>query len=265
MQNLRQALRDLRHQGWQAVVSVTGLAVGVICLTFSLNWLWTETHYDYFRPDYKNLYVLQRTDGKTFQSYYFNYPQTLQADSILSDDVLVGRYCERIENDLFHLPDRQEEAMPFNGLVADAAFIRTTGTKVLSGSLEPLERGEWQYVITESMARKLFGRVDVAGEHIARRKSMGGTYTVAAVVEDCRKESNIYYDYIEPFKVNQWDWTGYQRFHILLRTDDIARTRREIERVCLPQDHAKGSYYRLQPLRTFHTSGLNVPFVRAYF
>lgn len=265
MQNLRQALRDLRHQGWQAVVSVTGLAVGIVCLTFSLNWLWTETHYDYFRPDYKNLYVLQRTDGKTFQSHTFGYPQALQADSILSDDVLVGLYCERIENDMFHLPDRQEEVIPFDGLEANAAFIRTTGTKVLSGSLEPLEDGAYQYVITESMARKLFGRVDVAGEQIGRVRSMGDTYTVAAVVEDCRKESNIYYDYIVPFKVHQWDWTGYQRFHILLRTDDIARTRREIERVRLPQDHMEDSYYRLQPLRTFHTSGLNVTFVRAYF
>ena len=49
IQNFKQALRGLRHQGWQAVVSVSGLAVSIVCLTFSVNWLWTETHYDSFR------------------------------------------------------------------------------------------------------------------------------------------------------------------------------------------------------------------------
>ena len=35
IQNFKQALRGLRHQGWQAVVSVAGLAVSIVCLTFS--------------------------------------------------------------------------------------------------------------------------------------------------------------------------------------------------------------------------------------
>lgn len=48
VQNLKQALRNLRSHGWQAGISATGLAVGIVCLTFSLNWLWTETNYDYF-------------------------------------------------------------------------------------------------------------------------------------------------------------------------------------------------------------------------
>ena len=56
-------LRGLRHQGWQAVVSVVGLAVSIVCLTFSVNWLWTETHYDSFRPGYKDLYVVEREDS----------------------------------------------------------------------------------------------------------------------------------------------------------------------------------------------------------
>ena len=62
VQNLKQALRNLRSHGWQAGISATGLAVGIVCLTFSLNWLWTETNYDYFRPDYKDLYLVQHDD-----------------------------------------------------------------------------------------------------------------------------------------------------------------------------------------------------------
>ena len=115
MQNLKQALRDLRRQGWQAAVSVAGIVLGVVCLTFSLNWLWTETNYDSFRPDYKNLYVLQRTDGNTFLSHYFSYPQTLSVDSMLGDGVQVGRYCEAIGNEGFCLPGVLRRAWPSTG------------------------------------------------------------------------------------------------------------------------------------------------------
>ncbi len=62
MQNIIQTFRSLRTQAWQVATSSVGLAVGIVCLTFSVNWFWTETNYDSFRPDYKNLYILQHTD-----------------------------------------------------------------------------------------------------------------------------------------------------------------------------------------------------------
>ena len=71
MQNLKQALRDLRRHGWQAAVSAVGLAVGIVCLTFSLNWLWTETNYDYFRPGYKDLYLMLGDDTVRVSPFYF--------------------------------------------------------------------------------------------------------------------------------------------------------------------------------------------------
>ncbi len=89
VQNLKQALRNLRSHGWQAGISATGLAVGIVCLTFSLNWLWTETNYDYFRPDYKDLYLVQHDDTaylthlNTYTSPYMPLPAVMQLDSLL--------------------------------------------------------------------------------------------------------------------------------------------------------------------------------------
>ena len=91
IQNFKQALRGLRHQGWQAVVSVAGLAVSIVCLTFSVNWLWTETHYDSFRPDYEGLYVLERGDT-LWRSPYVWYDLGVELDSVLGENVSVGIY-----------------------------------------------------------------------------------------------------------------------------------------------------------------------------
>ena len=143
IQNFKQALRGLRHQGWQAVVSVAGLAVSIVCLTFSVNWLWTETHYDSFRPDYEDLYVLERTDEQSFQSHYFSYSQIVEADSILGDEVQVGIYCLRDGKDAYSLPDRPEDVFLAQGVTIDAAMFDVLGVKVLSGSLDRVKAGDY--------------------------------------------------------------------------------------------------------------------------
>ena len=91
IQNFKQALRGLRHQGWQAMVSVSGLAVSIVCLTFSVNWLWTETHYDSFRPGYKDLYVVEREDSlEHTESLLYRWGD--RVSSVLGKEAMVGMY-----------------------------------------------------------------------------------------------------------------------------------------------------------------------------
>ncbi len=233
IQNFKQALRGLRHQGWQAVVSVAGLAVSIVCLTFSVNWLWTETHYDSFRPDYEGLYVLERGDT-LWRSPYVWYDLGVELDSVLGENVSVGIYRPQRGRELFCLPDRPETAFYAQGLAASRDMVTTFGCRVLSGSLEDVAAANNQFILTESMARRLFGRIDVVGEGICRVQ--GGEqslYTVGAVVEDCRGKSNLYYDFIRPWWVGDYERNNvnYGNFHILLRTSHLEQTERELSRI----------------------------------
>ena len=167
IQNFKQALRGLRHQGWQAVVSVAGLAVSIVCLTFSVNWLWTETHYDSFRPDYEGLYVLERGDT-LWRSPYVWYDLGVELDSVLGENVSVGIYRPQRGRELFCLPDRPETAFYAQGLAASTDMVTTFGCRVLSGSLEDVAAANNQFILTVCMARRLFGRIDVVGEGICR-------------------------------------------------------------------------------------------------
>ena len=82
-----------------------------------------------------------------------------------------------------------------------------------------MEKSGDRFILTESLARRLFGRVDVVGESVARfRGRENRTYTVGAVVEDCGSKSNIYYDFVEPLGPSDFEINGeYARnFTILL-------------------------------------------------
>ena len=91
VQNLKQALRNLRSHGWQAGISATGLAVGIVCLTFSVNWRGRRRIDDSFRPDYEGLYVLERGDT-LWRSPYVWYDLGVELDSVLGENVSVGIY-----------------------------------------------------------------------------------------------------------------------------------------------------------------------------
>ena len=65
-----QALRTLAKYRSQTAISVVGLAFGLVCLTFSVNWFWYETHYDNFRPDYRNIYVVKSPNSFSSSTIY---------------------------------------------------------------------------------------------------------------------------------------------------------------------------------------------------
>ena len=225
IQNFKQALRGLRHQGWQAVVSVVGLAVSIVCLTFSVNWLWTETHYDSFRPGYKDLYVVERVDDSTSTqlSHWLWYGLGEKIDSVLGENAQVGLWRMQSGRAKIARTDNLEHGSYAQNLSASVATVRALGCRVLYGSLDEMEKSGDRFILTESLARRLFGRVDVVGESVARfRGRENRTYTVGAVVEDCGSKSNIYYDFVEPLGPSDFEINGeYARnFTILLRTGD---------------------------------------------
>ena len=266
IQNFKQALRGLRHQGWQAVVSVVGLAVSIVCLTFSVNWLWTETHYDSFRPGYKDLYVVEREDSlEHTESLLYRWGD--RVSSVLGEEAMFGMYRYQGGRERVYLPDRPETVFYAQELSASTEMVALLGCRVLSGSLEEVAAADNRIVLTETMARKLFGRIDVCGEsvcHIQKWRQL--LYTVGAVVEDCRGKSNLHYDFISPLWVEDYERNSavHENFRIMVRTSRPERTESELSRVDIKDSYPMGKLV-LTPLRMFHKMGDGSGFVRAYF
>lgn len=266
IQDLKQALRSLRHSGWQAAISAIGLAVGLVCLTFSLNWLWTETHYDSFRPGYKDLYVVATADSAN--SYPgVSYKVIEQLDGVLDGQAAYGIYKGNQRMKCFR-PDSVEQARYWDGKPANSGLLDVLGVKVLRGSAErTLDSGDLrQWVVTQSMAQAIFGTDDVVGQSLEYATWNGKeTVVIGAVIEDCTGATNIGYDFIMPYELKEFEmqW-GVSNYGLLLRTSDPERTASRLDNIRIPED-VWFDRLSLRPLRTLHKLGEGKAFVEAYF
>lgn len=59
------AIRNFFKYKLQTVISITGLAIGLVCFAYGINWLKYETSYDGFYPQSKQIYMLYGVDKQT--------------------------------------------------------------------------------------------------------------------------------------------------------------------------------------------------------
>lgn len=263
IQDLKQSLCGLKHQAWQAAISAIGLAVGIVCLTFSLNWLWTETHYDSFRPDYKNLYMLER-GAETFRSSNMCWPVVEQLDTILGEKGTYAFFRGMFGKDKCGLPEEPGNFFYMQCLQASPQIVDVLGAKVLSGSMEESLQTWDKFVITESMAERIFGTTEVVGKPLLFTYNNGWqcTYTVGAVIEDNKEDTNFSYDYIRFLNLSQSERTGWKNlnFHVLIRTQDTLAVGEGLKRIYRPD--GEYDHFMLMPLRYYNKMGMGPLFLR---
>ncbi len=266
IQNLKQALRDLRRHGWQAAVSAVGLAVGIVSLTFSLNWLWTETNYDYFRPGYKDLYLMLG-DDTVWVSPFISYNVAGQLDSLLAGQAEVGIKRGAGQQCKIYADSLQEDYFYGLALPVMPGMVSTLGLQALGGRPEEALAKPGHVVLTERLARRIFGRTDVVGRSF---KTSGwyidGMQTVGAVVADNAGETNVEFDLLVPLEVQDYEqaWDDTRNFMVCIRTDAPDAVEEAFRRIYLVPEKQHWTF-RLTPLRTAQKMAMGDTFLQAYF
>ncbi len=251
LQNLLQSLRALRTQGWQVAVSALGLAVSIVCLTISVNWLWSETHYDAFRPDADELYVLQRRDSAdAWRSVYFAYPMAEPVERLLrqrGDSAgIIRRDAQRLK---FERTDTASVTRQCQYMRLSAEALHTLGATVLSGNLEEALRNR-ELLITDRVALDFFGRTDVVGRTLMESQARK-QIAIGAVIEANKGKSAFPYDIVRDLEVSDdWERNSFQNsnFGVVVRSKDINATLHALDSMSI---QGKRVYFAATPLSTY--------------
>ena len=195
---LKYYLRIILRLTWKyktrSMVGLFGLVFGLACLVPATYWLRYETSYDSAYPDADRLYRV------------YTYDKEAGKDNELVSGILSRELGERIpalaNSTLFFIEptDYKTASEPFvrlRTLFTDSTFLKVFPQRFIAGDAYAPLAVENQIVLTESVAKRLYGGAEAAvGQSL---QSIGLTqsdppYTVVAVVKDPPRATNLPFD-----------------------------------------------------------------------
>lgn len=223
------SIRNLKKNGLYSLINISGLSIGIVCSVLILLWVVDEVSFDKFLPKYDRLY--QVMISSTFDDKVNNwqsvplptYEEMKVIDSNIKNSVVAGWGSPRLlsAGDVRIIKD---------GYYVSEEFLEMFEFPLISGKHEEALKDPMSIVITESLAKILFGDEDPIGKQV--RLSDEGTLQVTAIVKDVPENSSFQFDYLATWKyresVNEWvkdnktNWGNYS-FQVFVELNDPAR------------------------------------------
>ncbi len=197
LQNLLESLRNMRRTKWQTLISIVGIVTGIVALTFSANWLWTETHYEHFRPDYKNLYLLKWKAEDGYAKNLFSTPAKEAIDSIAKNAGIEVAVSGKFFRTNFHnVPGARDEEFSGLKMAVTPEWLKMMGIRMVAGSSDALFGDPGNALISRSVATHLFASPDSAiGKNVYHEniyaQGKEQPLRVVGIFEDEPKESTF--------------------------------------------------------------------------
>jgi putative ABC transport system permease protein len=231
-------LRALVKNKTYAFINIFGLGVGLAACLILLLYVRYETSYDEWLPNSENTYQ--------FQSHYRN-EQTgeemrLQMTSYVAGQRLKADFPQ-VENIVYALSSspvilRDGEALPTDDvLIVDNLFFDVLRFPLVQGNASSALSRPGTAVLTQSEARRLFGREDVIGRTLTMVGRGNATdYRITGIARDVPRNSHVRFSIVarvdmpsfmaqSPDFLTSWGWqNGWYWFRLRPGSDPAAIT-----------------------------------------
>ena len=180
LHNLTMALGQLTKYKLQTLLSLVGLAVGFTCFALSSLWWRYETTYDAFHPEAENLYV-----GMLSMN---NRTEVLVNQRVDIPRLAMEQIPEvEIANAMWNNGSKWANGQEIRIHRTDSTFFLLFKPQLLAGQYPLFRPDSYEMVITDRIAKKLFGTVECIGREVALRED----YELEQVYPDTRKNFKI--------------------------------------------------------------------------
>jgi ABC-type antimicrobial peptide transport system permease subunit len=267
--NLKIAIRNLQRNGLYSWINVIGLAVGLTACILIALWVQDEWSFDRFHRNAKNLYL---TYAVMNGNQYWNgtpAPLALHAKAMNPD---VAEACRVSDYQTGYLDYGNQKFQAFKGLAVDSSFLQLFDFPLLDGDSRTPFPDDLSMIVSESMAKALFGNEHPVGKTLRTADSL--LLHITGVAKDAPKNTALPFDYLVPFDILQrtfkgngaWkfirdDWGSYHyRIFFLLREgSDPAQVAANLSEMVttLRNDNAFKYEFILQPLTEMHLYAAN--------
>jgi putative ABC transport system permease protein len=260
---LKVAFRNLLRQKAFSFINIFGLALGITCTALIGMWVNDELSYDRFHDGYQNIYRITATlpelkvhaavsSTPLAQAFQNEIPEVEQAVRISS-----------FRRDLIQVGDVKLEEK--NLIYADSNFFRVFTFPFLKGDKDKALDNPEGIVITEEMAMKYFGTIDVLDKTL--RKNNKDDFTVTGVIANIPAHSHLRFDFVQPMRFlarterdlrdNTWDNFNYYTYvrlneKVSHSKEAIASIENKMQGIYKKNEEVLKVGFILQPLADIH-------------
>ncbi len=209
-------LKTYFKTAWRGIVrnkvysglNIFGLAIGMAVALLIGLWLYYQCSFDRFTPGYAQAYQVKYNfsdNGEVRTSPEIAIPL---ADALKNDIPEIDRVALAFgpdnygsNSDILQVGDKKISPVE---LTADDDFLRIVRLPLIAGSADHALDGRNNIVLTESVARALFGNTDCVGKII--RVASWLSWKVTAVIKDMPPNSTLQFGVIIPWRYFNQGW-----------------------------------------------------------
>jgi len=195
---IKTAIRNLQAKPVYSIITFTGFTIGIVASLLIYLWVFNELSYDKFHPDYNRIYrvlTLSKQGDEIVKSpgCYRPVAKTLKMDY---PQIEYATYISSSSEDSPLQKESGGEKIEARMSWADDDFFRIfKGFSFVEGSAEEAFKNPDDIILSEKVAKKLFGDQPALGQTIIINKYSREVYTVGGVVR-IPDQSHLDFGYI---------------------------------------------------------------------
>ena len=218
---LKTAWRSLARGRSFSVINISGLIVGMAGATLILLWLFNEVSYDRFHVNGDRIYqVYGMTDIPGEKHYTIDIVSQPLGPAMKQKFPDVESFSRLIDVNHFLFTAGDRSFTQLRGDFVDPDFLQIFSFPLVAGDrVKPLGT-LYSILLTEKLARKLFGTTDVVGKTV--RLDSADNFTVTGVLKDLPPNTEFDFEYLLPWSYlkklgwNNDDWVSNNSYTFLL-------------------------------------------------
>ncbi len=189
------AFRNLWKRKGYSFINILGLTIGMASAMLILLWIQNELSYDRTYKNSDRLYAMFNRDKFDGKLWAWGSTPKIMAPTIKHDYAEVED-VSRYSNITF-LSTVGERKINSRGAFADSAFLTMFNFPIVTGNPQQALAGNYNIVLTQKMATRLFGKEDPMGKTVLIDSN--ANFTVSAVLKDLPNNTSFKFEYLLPW------------------------------------------------------------------
>ena len=184
-QSLKLILRSIANRPILSFITFSGFTIGILAALLIYLWVFDELNHDKFHPDYHRIYrvlTLSKQGDKIVKSArsYRAIAKSIKADYPQIEAAAYVSYSS--EDSPLYREDNNVKIEARGCFVSDGFFEVFKGFTFMEGNQESVYKNPSNIILSEKVARKLFGNKPALGKQLISDKFDRKIYTVSAVL-----------------------------------------------------------------------------------